>query len=102
MLTISSLKHIQTFPGLKDRIKFEEKIDYESKLKALTWESGRSLTRQGFLKSYDVPHNLTRHFVNTIPFNSDNQDSKIILYEYIGQQPNEVIIIHILGVKMSC
>lgn len=76
MLTISSLKHIQTFLGLKDRIIFEEKINYESKLKALTWESGISLTRQGFLKSYDVPHNLTRHLVNTIPFNSDNQDSK--------------------------
>lgn len=100
MLTISSLKHIQTFLGLKDRIKFEEKIDYESKLKALTWESGNTFHK--LLKSYNVPCNLTRHFVNTIPFNSDNQDSKKILYEYIGQQPKEVIIIHILGVKMSC
>lgn len=30
------------FPGLKDRIKFEEILDCESKLKALTSESGNN------------------------------------------------------------
>lgn len=103
MLTISSLTCIQTLLVLNDRIKCEEIIDYTNKLKALTWESGINsiiLTWQAFLKSYNVPSNLTRCFINTISFNFDNQDTKQILYEYIGQLLDEVISIHILGIKV--
>lgn len=42
------------FLNLKDRIKFEEIIDYESKLKALTWESGNNFHNPYMASSFEV------------------------------------------------
>lgn len=84
------------FISLKDRIKFEEIIDCESKLKVLIWESDNNfhnLYMASNLKLYNVLSDLTGYFINTIPFDFDNQCRKQILYENKRQQPNEVIII---------
>lgn len=88
------------FLGLKDKLKSEEVADYESKLKALTWESGLSSTTlscQILFKSYSVPSNLTRCFINTTPFNFDNRNRKQKLCEHREQL---MITTLILGIKI--
>lgn len=67
------------FIGLKDRIKFEEIVDYESKLKVLIWESDNNFHNPYMasnLKLHNVPRDLTGYFINTIPFDFDNQCRK--------------------------